>query len=111
MLGNGRPIEIEALSEFGRRIGFISRLTNEVEDCLNLKGDLSHRIQYESVPLPLLYAAKNPVECDKVRRIIDKKRFTPSDASSLLKLCFETEAFEYIRGLAKNGEAALGLAA
>ncbi len=109
ILGNGRSTEIEALSEFGRRIGFISRLTNEVEDCLNLKGDLSHRIQYESLPLPLLYAAKNPRACDKVRWIIGKKHFNPSDASSLLKLCFETEAFEYIRGLAEKNRAEAAL--
>ena len=48
MIGDGKPNEVEALSEFGRRIGFISRLTNEVEDCLNIKGDLLHRVEYES---------------------------------------------------------------
>lgn len=37
MMGDGKPSEIEALSEFGRRLGFISRLADEVEDCLNVK--------------------------------------------------------------------------
>jgi geranylgeranyl pyrophosphate synthase len=105
MLGDGLPAEIDALSDFGRRIGFISRLTNEVEDCLNLKGDLLHRIQHESLPLPLLYATRNPLVSERVRKIIGKKHFNPYDAKSLLKLCFETGAFEYMRCLAEKNKA------
>ena len=59
MLGGGRVEQVEGLSEFGRRVGFISRLADDLEDCLNVKGDLEHRIVYESVPLPVLYAAKS----------------------------------------------------
>ena len=59
ILGEGKKNEIEALAEFGRRLGFMTRLGDEIEDCLNLKGDLLHRLTYESVPLPLLYAAKS----------------------------------------------------
>jgi geranylgeranyl pyrophosphate synthase len=105
MLGGGRLGEVEALSEFGRRIGFISRLANEVEDCLNVTGDLGHRILYESVPLPLLYAAKSSVEeYAKIKKIVEKKYFGQSDVRSLLESCFNTEAFEFIRSLAKKNE-------
>jgi len=105
MMGDGKPSEIEALSEFGRRLGFISRLADEVEDCLNVKGDLPHRIKYESVPLPLLYAAKFSTEKYAIiKKIVNKNRISPSDMKSLLKLCFETEAFEYVRNLAKKNK-------
>lgn len=105
MLGDGKPSEIEALSEFGRRLGFISRLADEVEDCLNVKGDLPHRIRYESVPLPLLYAAKYSTEkYARIKKIVNKNKFSPSDIKSLLKFCFDTEAFEYVRKLAKKKE-------
>jgi geranylgeranyl diphosphate synthase type I len=106
MIGGAKPSEVEALSQFGRRIGFISRLANEVEDCLNIKGDLIHRIEYESLPLPLLYAARySPQNNAKIGKILAKKYFVPQDAMSLLKLCFKTEAFEYVRNLAQKNEA------
>lgn len=106
MIGDGVQCEVEALSAYGRRIGFISRLANELEDCLNIKGDLLHRIEYESLPLPLLYAAQySPQIHTKIERILAKKNLVPKDARALLKLCFETEAFNYIQGLAQKNEA------
>lgn len=103
--GNGRENEVQALSEFGRRLGFISRLADDVTDCLNIKGDLLHRIQYESTPLPLLFAAKTSKEnYDKIRRIFEKSFLTPEDAKTLLKICFETDAFRYILKTAKQKE-------
>jgi geranylgeranyl diphosphate synthase type I len=108
MMGDGKPSEIQALSDFGRRLGFISRLKDEVEDCLNIRGDLPHRIKYESVPLPLLYAAKYSFEKQKrIKKIVSKKTLLPSDIKSILNFCFETEAFEYVNNLAlKKGEEA-----
>ena len=103
MIGEGTPLEIEALSDYGRSIGFISRLANELEDCLNLQGELIHRIENESLPLPLLYAARSSSENYlKIKGIVEKDHPTPSDAKSLLKICFETEAFEYVHNLAKK---------
>jgi len=105
MLGDGSANEVQALSEFGRKIGYMSRLADDMEDCLNVKGDLLHRIKYESVPLPLLYAAKtSTAEYQKIKKIVEKKRFTPADAKSMLKSCFETEAFEYLRQIAEKNK-------
>ena len=103
MIGDGKPSEIEALSDFGRRLGFISRLKDEVKDCLNVNGDLPHRIKFESVPLPLLYAAKTSNEkFTIIKNIIDKERIGPMDVKVLLQNCFETEAFQYIERLVKK---------
>jgi len=103
MMGDGGTVEVEALSDFGRRLGFISRLADEVEDCLNVKGDLLHRIKYESVPLPLLYAATSSIsKCKSIEKIVNKKEIHLSDMKSLLKICRETNAFEYVRILAKE---------
>ena len=104
IIGNGQTNEVEALAEFGRRLGFMSRLADEIEDCLNLRGDFLHRIEYESVPLPLLYAAHSSTEkYERIKAIVEKSP-TPSDAEELLKICFETEAFEYIHKISKKNE-------
>ena len=105
MMGEGKLKEIEALSEYGRRLGFISRLADEIEDCLNVKGDLHHRLKYESVPLPLLYAARSSNEKFKIiRKIVHKDDINSSDVKALLNCCFESEAFGYIRNLAKKNK-------
>ena len=103
IVGDGQKKEVEALAEFGRRIGFMSRLADDIEDCLNLKGDFLHRIEFESVPLPLLYAANSSRRKfhARIKGIIEKTP-TPSNAEELLKLCFETEAFEYTLNIARK---------
>jgi geranylgeranyl pyrophosphate synthase len=106
MLGNGNEEEIEALGEFGRRLGFMSRLADDVEDCLNIKGDLVHRIEYESLPLPLLYAAESSAKrYSEIKKIVEQSHVTPLDVKMLLRFCFEAEAFEKVRKMAKKNEA------
>ena len=103
ILGNGGLNEIEALSQFGRRLGFTYRLADDMQDCLNIKGDLAHRIEYESVPFPILYAAKSSTEKYlRIKRIVEKAEIAPSDIKELLGFLFETEAFEYGRKIAKE---------
>jgi geranylgeranyl diphosphate synthase type I len=111
MLGEGKPNEVEALAEFGRRLGFMSRLADDIDDCLNEKADLPHRIRYESLPLPLLYAAKCLAssndfkageEYKQIKDITQKIQITPEDVRALLRSCFETKAFEYVRKIAEK---------
>jgi len=105
IIGDGKKSEVNALAEFGRRIGFMSRLADDIEDCLNLKGDFLHRIKYESVPLPVLYAAKASKENYlQIKAILGKPEIDPLDAKTLLKFCFETEAFEYVRKIAEENK-------
>jgi len=108
IMGNGNDNEVQALAEFGRRLGFMHRLDDDVEDCLNSKNDLPHRIEFESVPLPLLFAAKSSTEIFlKIKRIVEKSHISPIDVRRLLGFCFDTEAFEYVRKIAEKnrGEA------
>ncbi len=103
ILGDGSDDEIEALGEYGKRLGYISRLADDVKDCLNLEGNLPHRIQYESIPLPLLYAAKASKEkYSIISSILKAQSITPPKVSQLLNLCFETEAFTYVQDIAKK---------
>jgi geranylgeranyl diphosphate synthase type I len=107
MMSECQTNRVETMAEFGRRLGFMSRLADDIEDCLNLKGDLLHRIEYESVPLPILYAAKSSkARFERIKEIIEAPP-SPSGAKELLSFCFETEAFDYVRKLAReNGKSA-----
>jgi geranylgeranyl pyrophosphate synthase len=106
IIGGGQDFEVEALGEFGRKLGLISRLGDDAEDCLNLKGTLLPRIKNESVPLPLLYAAKSSSKrFEKIQGIIKKSKVTSLDAKSLLQFCFEAEAFRYTCNIAEKNKA------
>jgi geranylgeranyl pyrophosphate synthase len=103
ILGDGSKSEVEALSEFGTRLGYINRLAGDVKDTLNLEGNLPHRLQFESVPLPILYAAKNSSKnFDIIKSILKHASITTLDIKRLLELCFETKAFSYIQTIAQK---------
>jgi len=108
ILGEGTDKEVQALAKFGRRLGFIGRLIDDVKDSFNLEGNLPHRIQYESIPVPIIFAARSSKKnFRKIKSIIEKLPITPSDSRELLKTCFESGSFAYILELAKKtkGEA------
>ena len=105
LLGNGSEEEVTALSQFGRRIGFYQRLLNDVIDCRNIEGNLSERLDNERIPLPILYASKTPNAYTKIASIVNKKVITPADVRTILEICFQTEAFNYIKEIAKKNSA------
>ncbi|MGD9131952.1 MAG: polyprenyl synthetase family protein [Candidatus Bathyarchaeota archaeon] len=103
ILGDGSENEVQALAEFGRRLGFMSRLADDVKDSLNIEGNLPYRLEYESIPLPLLYTAKSSKDNKfKIKLILEKSAITSSDVRELLEFCFESEAFAYVRNIAKQ---------
>lgn len=108
IMGGGSAQEVEALAEFGSRLGFSFRLEDDVKDTLNKEGNLANRLQYESVPLPILCAAKSSREkYFQIKSILEKSHIDPIDIEKLLKLCFEAAAFAYVlRTAVKNAREA-----
>jgi len=103
ILGDGSENEIEILTEFGRRQAFNIYLREELRDSLSIEGNLVHRLEYESVPLAILYAAKSSkARYREIKSIIEKSPITQVDARRLIEHCFETEAFTYIYDIAKQ---------
>ena len=96
IMGGGSKREVEALAEFGSRLGFLFRLADDVSDTINVEGNLAFRLQYESVPLPILYAAKSSREnYYHIKSILEKSPLDPQDLATLPELCHESEAFVY----------------
>jgi geranylgeranyl diphosphate synthase type I len=103
ILGEASANEIVALSEFGRRLGFMFTLTDDLRDSLNIEGNIFQRLKFESVPLPLLYAAKaSRNNSTKTELILKKPRITQSDVKQLWQFCTETDAFAYMKKLAQE---------
>jgi geranylgeranyl pyrophosphate synthase len=103
IIGGGSQSEINALGEFGRRHGFMCRLTDELKDTLNLEGYLPHRLKYESVPLPILYAAKtSPAAFSEIKSVLEKSNMQPVDNAKILRWCFVTKAFQFVHDVAER---------
>ena len=103
ILGDGSDEEVLALSSVGRRLGFLLGLKDEVADSLNIQGNLSHRLLFESVPLPIVYAAKSSgLAQTELQSIIQKESIDPLEIAEIVKLCIDTGAFSYVYELAKR---------
>ena len=102
ILGGGTESEIDTLAFTGRRIGYLLGLRDDIVDSLNKEGHLQNRLQFESVPLPILLAAESSENINqKIAAILKRKQISGSDAGELVEICFETGAFEKIGKIAK----------
>ena len=102
ILGGGSEVEIQTLAEFGRRLGFILILGEEIRDTMNEEGELQHRLQYESVPLPVLYAAQSSKETFCQIKSFLEKPLATRGVFEITELCWKSRAMNYVYGLAKQ---------
>ena len=99
ILGNGTQREVRALTDFGKSLGLLFGLKDEVKDTLNIEGNLLGRLKNESVPLPILYAAKTS-DSSSSSSFTSNEAIDSLDVKELLERCFETKAFDYILHIA-----------
>ena len=103
LIGGGSIKEIRALAAFGNRLGFMYRLTDDLRDTLNVELNLSDRLQDESVPLPILYAAKTSSKNKiLIKNIIEKSAEDVPKFEKLLTICFNSKSFDYVLNKAKE---------
>lgn len=115
ILGGGSEDEINILGKFGRLLGTMSILRDEIIDMLEFNV-LRHRIRKESLPLPLIYAIQKPKVRPKIISLLSKKRLKTTDLQKISKASAEAgglnftakiinemaeEAYSYI-GVLKN---------
>ncbi len=102
IMGNGTEREVEALGSYGRLLCYIFRLAEEVKDTLHVEGDLLRRLKFESIPIPLLYAAKASEKNTHTLKSILKGPITSSDLKILLDICIKTKAIDYVSDIAQK---------
>ncbi|MCS7098235.1 MAG: polyprenyl synthetase family protein [Candidatus Methanomethyliaceae archaeon] len=92
IIGNGTNEEIEALAKFGRYLGMIAILRDDVEDTFYDDYELISRITKESLPYPIICSLKN-LEC---RDIINKmlNNMEEQDIKNLKLLLRRNKSFE-----------------
>jgi geranylgeranyl pyrophosphate synthase len=78
ILGNAREKEIEKFSQYGRLLGMLIILRDEILDLMTI-DELKNRITKEHLPLPTAYAFQNTEIRPKLKKIFKKKKLTERD--------------------------------
>jgi heptaprenyl diphosphate synthase len=108
VLGNARKSEIEALGKYGRILGLISILRDDIID-MTLQEELRHRLKHECLPLPLLYAMQDSSARFELLKLIKNGMKTDVDYVRICSLakhgCGFEKARNYIDELVGKGKA------
>ncbi|MDI6819920.1 MAG: polyprenyl synthetase family protein [Candidatus Hodarchaeaceae archaeon] len=111
MLGGGSEEQTKTLGEYGRLLGMIVLLRNDLEDLLNFDA-VDSRITNESLPLPILYALKNDEKKAGILAILKNGEVKGAEAERLLKLVSEAggldKLWEMFRGLKAQANKKVG---
>ena len=101
ILGGGSQREINNLGKFGRSLGIISLLRDEIIDMLEFDV-LRHRIRSESLPLPVIYAMQNFKARSKIMLLLSKRKLTVADLKKISKVTDNAGGIDYAAGIIKD---------
>jgi geranylgeranyl pyrophosphate synthase len=100
-LGNGPQAEIEALSEYGRFLGMLWVLGDDLSDIFDPK-EMARRANNGCLPLPVLYGLRNPEFASQLRKILLKKSITQTNAKAIFQLTKNADGLKQTRDLMKD---------
>ena len=88
--------EIAALSKYGRTLGTMLAVRAEFTDLFD-PVELSNRVNYECLPLHILYGLQKKQFEQRIKEKLSKSIFAKKDMEELLQLLEETGAFQSIK--------------
>jgi geranylgeranyl pyrophosphate synthase len=100
ILCGGSKEEIDALGEYGRLLGMLVILRDDMIDMFDLE-EAMHRIKKEHLSLPILYALQSPVICSTLSFLL-KKTLTEKDAEKISTVVHEARGFDRVDELMRE---------
>jgi len=105
ILGDGSRDEINALSNYGRHLGMLWILEDDIADTFDDK-EMLRRVKNGCLPLPVLYALKDLKVRPKLHGIFSKRKITKKEIESAHQIVLESTGLkqtkELMRTLAQN---------
>ena len=101
--GRGSARDIKALSRYGRNIGILLAVKSEFVDVFE-PSELMHRIKYEVLPLPVLYALRNHKHRKQIREILERKDVCKKDCNELIEVVYDTKEVALLKYQLQNLE-------
>ena len=115
ILGGGSKKEIDALGTFGRYLGMICIVRDDIEDTFNDLVECRSRLTKESLPLPILYSLQDERTGTMLRGFWtrpEQSQITDAELAQLIGIIHENQGFEkgqaLINRYIRTAKAALG---
>jgi len=90
ILGGGSKSEVEALGLYGRLLGELLVLRDDLVDTADL-DELSHRARKEHLPLPILYALQASKSKSELRDLLAQEELSKEEAEEIFNLTYEAK--------------------
>jgi len=111
ILGGGSKKELENLGKYGKALGILIMLRDDLIDIIDIE-EARHRIERESLPLPIIYALQNPKTKSVIAPYLLKRTITKKDAKLIIQNTHEAggtrRCQELMQRLAKEACTYLG---
>ncbi len=101
ILGDGTPEKVEVFGKFGRLLGMILVLRDDLIDMIEVE-EMIHRINKEHLPLPILYALQNHKFKSELSPFLLKKEITENDAEKIFEVTEKAGGFKRLREQMEN---------
>jgi geranylgeranyl diphosphate synthase type I len=101
ILGNGTKEEVEALGEYGRLLGILIILRDDMIDTIDTEETL-HRIRQEHISLPIIYALQNPETQSTLSKICRKKKILENDYEKILFSVVKSKGLDLVDNYMQN---------
>jgi geranylgeranyl diphosphate synthase type I len=95
MLGDASQEQIQTLGEYGRLLGMLIILRDEMIDILD-QEELVHRIRKEHLPLPLIYALQDSKIKSQFYKIVENNELTAEDYQKVLSMVVNAGGFDFV---------------
>lgn len=88
IVGGGKQDEIDTLGDYGRTLGILAGVRENFIDIFE-PDELQNRMKNECLPLPILYAFKNPRAKEAIMKTLLKPKISNKDAQRIVDIVFK----------------------
>ena len=101
IVGDGEQDIVDLIGNYGRTLGILLGIREDFIDVFEPE-ELQNRIKNECLPLPILYAFKNPQTKKIILTYLSKRKISDKDAERIVDIIFEEENVEMLRNKVKR---------
>ena len=101
IIGGGKQKIVDLLANYGRTLGILLSIREDFIDVFE-PTELQNRMKNECLPLPILYAFKNPQAKKAILNYLSKKEVSEKDAETIVDILFEEENVKALRNQVKQ---------
>jgi geranylgeranyl diphosphate synthase type I len=88
LIGGGDQIAVDLLGNYGKTLGILLSIREDVIDTFE-PDELQNRMKNECLPLPILYAFKNPLVKKTILNYLSKPKISNKDAERIVDIVFD----------------------